>query len=67
MRKIQIPRKKQGLKRHLLLMYLVIHDLQWETSVSRQYDIPIKQLIKINQIINKTIYLGQELKISTKN
>ena len=36
-------------------------------SVSRQYDIPIEKLIKINQISNKTIYLGQELKISTKN
>ena len=36
-------------------------------SVSRQYDIPIEKLIKINQISNKTIYLGQELKISAKN
>ena len=36
-------------------------------SVSRRYDIPIEKLIKINQISNKTIYLGQELKISTKN
>lgn len=36
-------------------------------SVSRQYGVSIEQLIKINQISNKTIYLGQELKISTKN
>ncbi len=36
-------------------------------SVSRKYEISIDKLIEINQINNKTIYIGQELKISAKN
>ena len=36
-------------------------------SVSRKYDIPIDKLVEINQINDKTIYIGQKLKIKTKN
>jgi flagellum-specific peptidoglycan hydrolase FlgJ len=36
-------------------------------SVSRKYDISIDKLVEINQINDKTIYIGQKLKIITKN
>ncbi len=36
-------------------------------SVSRKYDISIDKLVEINQINDKTIYVGQKLKIITKN
>ena len=36
-------------------------------SVSRKYDISIEKLVEINQINDKTIYIGQKLKIITKN
>jgi flagellum-specific peptidoglycan hydrolase FlgJ len=36
-------------------------------SVSRKYDIPIDKLVEINQINDKTIYIGQKLKIINKN
>ncbi len=36
-------------------------------SLSKQYNIPLINIVEINQIIDKTIYLGQELKIPVKN
>lgn len=36
-------------------------------SVSKQYNIALEQLVKINQIKDQTIYLGQELQIPLKN
>ena len=35
-------------------------------SLSKLYDVPVKDLIQINQISDQTIYLGQELKIPLK-
>ena len=36
-------------------------------SISKKYDIPIKELIKNNNLKNNTIYLGQELNLKTQN
>ena len=35
-------------------------------SLSKLYEVPVKDLIQINQITDQTIYLGQELKIPPK-
>lgn len=36
-------------------------------SISKKYDIPIKELVKNNNLKNNTIYLGQELNLKTQN
>ena len=36
-------------------------------SISKKYDISIKELVKNNNLKNNTIYLGQELNINTQN
>lgn len=36
-------------------------------SISKYYEIPLEELIEINQLSDQTIYLGQELRIPTKN
>ena len=36
-------------------------------SLSKQYNISLNNIVEINKIIDKTIYLGQELKIPIKN
>jgi flagellum-specific peptidoglycan hydrolase FlgJ len=36
-------------------------------SISKKYDIPVKELVKNNNLKNNTIYLGQELNLKTQN
>ena len=36
-------------------------------SISKKYNISIKDLVKNNYIKDNTIYLGQELKVNTQN
>ena len=36
-------------------------------SISKKYDVSLKELVKNNKLKNNTIYLGQKLKINTQN
>jgi len=36
-------------------------------SISKKYDVSLKELVKNNNLKNNTIYLGQKLKINTQN
>ena len=62
-------KKKASKVKNSIANYTHIHTVKkGDTlySLSKYYEIPLEELIKVNQISNQTIYLGQVLKIPAK-